>query len=711
MDGMKGRSNKWLKAAPAIGLICVGVTWAQADKAPENRYAPYAPVTNIATGMVWPKGQAVPTFATPAPTLDTVMVQDLSQDELITFSSLQGRINRKQPRILIADSRAEEGTFTWADTAKLGSRTVYERAKRYELVAKYAREIEGVVLYDPAISPHYRNLAGTIAPQENAIPASKPVYEEMKKAGIDLKVAVDLTTLKLTKPVEIYQYLHERYWPKSDKRLIVSARPFDQRGWGDYHHTRDMAAATNSAVVWLDTRVPEERDVLRTFFADMKAGEGIALGWYATERTGITTASEFGIGTMPADHYHSSTVYAGTDHKIEIPAVPKLPALENKVYVAVFISDGDNIQYTQHAMRKNWDRIGEHRGKVALNWTIAPGLVDIGPAILNYYYRSASPLDCFVTGPSGMGYLMPTNTLNEPGAPVGESLKDPGKMDGYTRLTETYLQRSGIRVVTIWDEASAPLRKSYEKHCRNLYGATVQNFKDMLSVAGSVENGRVPFDKLVIPYAGSYQHISGSLSKEIRDWDGKAPKFISYQVEAWKEMRADRIVELRDHMARDFPGKVEFVRADHYFNLHNAAKGLPFNLSLSAATTAKADAGKADAAVVLDGSPSTLWTAAKTGKQELVFDLGSAFNLSRCVVRHAGDAGMDPALNTREFAIQSSADGKSWKTIHVVRGNKLNVTDWDLTPVKARHVKLLINDGGGDGTARIGEVELFGTRL
>lgn len=707
---MKGRSNKWMAvAAPGLGLIWAGVACAQAGKAAENRYAPYTPVANIAEGMTWPKGQAVPTFATPAATLDVVMVQDLSPDELITFSALQGRVNRKQPRILIADNRAEEGAFTWADTANLTSRNLFERAKRYELVAKYAREIEGVVLYDPAISQHYRNLAGSIAPQENAIPVCKPVYEELKKAGIELKVAVDLTDLKFTKPVELYRYFHERYWPKSDKRLIVSARPAD-RG-GDYHHTRDMAAATNSAVVWLDTRVPEERDVLRTFFADMKAGEAIALGWYATERTGITTASEFGIGTMPADYYVSSTVYAGTDHKIQIPAVPKMPRLENKVYVAVFISDGDNIQYTQHAMRKNWERIGEYRGKVALNWTIAPGLVDIGPAILNYYYRSATPLDCFVTGPSGMGYLMPTNTLNEPGAPVGESLKDPVKMDGYTRLTETYLQRSGIRVITIWDEASAALRKSYEKQCRNLYGATVQNFKDMPSVAGSVENGRLPFDKLVIPYAGSYQHISGSLQKEIRDWDGKAPKFISYQVEAWKEMRANRIVELRDQIEREFPGKVEFVRADHYFNLHNEAKGLPFNLAMEPGSSATAGDGKADAAVLLDGSPSTVWTAAKAGKQELAFDLGAAFNLSRCVIRHAGDAGMDPALNTREFALQASSDGKTWKTIQVMRGNKLGVTDWDFAAVKARHLKLLINDAGGDGIARIGEVEIFGSKL
>ena len=83
--------------------------------------------------------------------------------------------------------------------------------------------------------------------------------------------------------------------------------------------------------------------------------------------------------------------------------MPRKPKLDNKAYVAVFISDGDNIQYTQRAMRRIWDRAAPHRGKVPLNWTIAPGLVDIGPGILNYYYTTATEKDCFVTGPTGMG--------------------------------------------------------------------------------------------------------------------------------------------------------------------------------------------------------------------------------------------------------------------------------------------------------------------
>lgn len=675
-----------------------------------NRYMPHPPVTNIREGISWPAGQALPVFAAPATTLDALEVQALSPDEQITFSALQGQVNRKQPRIYLLDARAEQGRDTWAKTATVGfsSLNLFDRSSKFDLVAKYAGEIEGLVLYDPGLSPHYRNLAGTVAGLKRAIPVTADIQRRFKERGIDLAVIADLTPLRHTAPIEIYEHLYDHYWQHCEKRLILSARP-DQRG-GDHHHTRDLAAACGTAVVWLDNRIPAERAVMRKFLGDMKAGNAIVLGWYSTERSGITTASEYGIGTLPADHYMSATVYSGTDHHIRIPAVPKKPELENRVYAALFISDGDNIQYTQRAMRRIWDRSAESRGQVALNWTIAPGLVDIGPGILNYYYTTATPNDCFVTGPSGMGYMMPFNTLAEPGAPVGLHLADADRTAGYCRLTETYLQRSGIRVVTIWDDATPMHRTTYEQQCRTLYGATVQNFKDVPAVAGSVENRRVRFDKLVIPYAGSYDHLRRSLIGELNRWDGKDPRFLSYQVSIWQEMKPARIVELAGHLREQFPGKVAFVRADHYFNLYNEAHGLPFNLAMSARTAVSDNNASESAALAMDGTPATMWNARDEGASWLQFNFGDTFRLTRYVIRHAGANGMNPEHNTRDFTVQVSENGSSWKAVDVCRGNTSNVTDMDIKPaVAARYLRITIDRAGTDSIARIAEVEIFGT--
>jgi hypothetical protein len=669
-------------------------------------YSPHPPVRNLVEGISWPKGQALPTFATPAPVLDCIEVQALTGDEQITFSALQGQVNRKQPRIYLLDTRAGEGRDTWADTPTVGlhSRKLFTSETKYDLVAKYASEVQGLVLYDPVASPHYRNLACTVAGLRRALPVTAEIRGRLQEHGIALPVLVDLTELKYSSPIEIYEHLYQTYWADCEKRLIVSARPTD------LHHTRDIAAACGAAVVWLDNRKPAEHDLMRKFFRDMKAGEAIALGWYTTERSGITTASEFGIGTMAADFYLNASVHSGTEHHIRAPKVPRMPELTNKVYVAIFISDGDNIQYVQHALRGIWDRSASSRGKVPLNWTIAPGLVDIGPGMLNYYYTTATSNDCFVCGPSGMGYLMPCNTLNEPGAPVGVYTEDPQRMDGYTRLTETYLERSGLRVVTIWDNATPRQRTSYADQCRSLYGATVQNFKDVPSVQGSVEGDRIRFDKLVIPYGTTYAHVRGSLASEIRSWDGDAPRFLAYQVSIWKEMKPDRILELQDDLSREFPDKVQFVRADHYFNLYNQATGRPFNLLLSPKTLLKGSSASAELELAADGTPATVWTASETGMQWLEFDFGDVYEIGRYAIRHAGANGLSRNLNTRHFMVQARVDGGAWTTLDEVKGNTNDVTDVDLEPMKASSVKIMITDPGADARARISEVEIFGKK-
>jgi len=671
-----------------------------------NLYSPYPQVSNITTGFSWPSGQALPTFATPAVPLDTILVQDLSPDEEITFSALQGLINKAKPRVYLLDSGADEGTYTWANTALVGfsSRILYNNANRYNLIAKYTNQLAGVVLYDPSISIHYRNLASTVAGLSNAIPVTPAIHTALAGQGINLTVVVNLTNLSYTTPVDIYNYLYNTYWSGCNKRVIVSANPVDN---GDLHHTRDIAVATGGAVVWLSTTTTSERNVLRKFLADMTPGQAIVLGWYTTERSGIVNATTYGIGTIPADFFISGTVYGGNDHRIRIPAVPTRPALQNKIYICLFISDGDNAQYMQRAMRKIWDQNTASRGVYPLNWTVAPGMVDLGPALLNYYYTTATTKDCFVSGPSGMGYIMPVNTLSETGAGVGNYLTNSVAADAYTRLTETYMQRAGLRVLTVWDSATAMNRAAYEKNVRNLYGATVQLFAGSSSVVPSIENNRVRFDRLVTAYASTYNDLRTTLTNQINAWNGSSPTFLSAQVSIWGEMKPNRIVDLCNELNALHPGKLEFVRADHYFNLFNQASNLPFNLCMATQTTVSGSAGSS-AALARDGTPYTLWTSSAAGIRSLTFNFGTNYNLSRYVIRHAGDTMLSQTLNTRDYRFQVSADGQLWSTIDTCISNTLNVTDVEFPLVTAQYARVLIDNPGSDATARIADVELYG---
>lgn len=514
----------------------------------------------------WPEDQVLPHFLAPARTLKTIDVSALSHEEQLTFSALVGQVNRQQPRIALLNRRSEEGPETWFHTPTVGlplEEPISENDK-YSLVAKFAGSVSGVVLYDAERNPHMRNLAATAAALRSALPVTREVYSKLQERGVSLPVLEDLTTLTFEGPHETYQHLYDAYWPQCEKRFILSARP-EGRG-GDFHHTRDLAAACGAAAVWFDCRVPRERELFGKFLADMPAGNAVILGWHATERSGVTTATQFGIGTMPSDHFMNATVFSGGSHEIQIPPTPKTPPLENKLYVTIFVSDGDNIQYVQHAMRRKWDHSAHVRGQQPLNWTMAPGLVDIAPGILNYYYSKATPNDCFVCGPSGMGYTMPVNTLLEPGAPLGSTLNDEVTMDAYAKLTARYLQRAGLRVITIWDNLTAMQRQSFAENCPDVLGITVQNFRDDPTVASSVAESGLRFEKLLIPYAGSYDDLRRSIEFEHAKLDGKAPRFAAYQADIWSPLQPERLIELMNDLEHEHP-QIEFVRADHYFEL------------------------------------------------------------------------------------------------------------------------------------------------
>jgi hypothetical protein len=522
-------------------------------------------------GLSWPEGQVLPHFAAPAEILDAIDVRDLTRDEQLTFSALQGQVNRRRPRIALLNRRSDEGRDTWfrTSTVDLQISEPFDDEKKYELIAKYAEEVRGVVLCDPEPNGHMRNLACTAAGLRQALPVTREVYELLEEHGVSLPVLEDLTSLEFTSATETYEHLYKTYWPDCEKRFLVSARP-DGRG-GDFHHTRDLAAACGAAMVWLDCRDDKQRELFARFLADMPAGNAVVLGWYATERSGVTTATRFGVGTMPADHFMNATVLAGGEREIHVPEPSERPALENKLYVTIFLSDGDNIQYAQHAMRRIWDRSSRVRGQMPLNWTIAPGLVDIAPGIINYYYSTATPNDCFVSGPSGMGYAMPVNTLEEPGAPLGSALDDEPLMDAYAQLTSRYLQRAGLRVVTVWDNLTPMQRRSFERNCPTLLGVTVQDFKDDPTVESSVENDRLRFERLEIPYAGSEEQLRRAIQRRYARWDGESPSFVACQASIWSRLKPDRLIPLMSELQRQHP-QIEFVRADHYFELQREAR-------------------------------------------------------------------------------------------------------------------------------------------
>lgn len=613
------------------------------------------------------------------------------------FCTLQGIINRTRPRILLYNHNEEPQT-TWPSAHNLKTSAI-SASSPYTLVKQFKDEIKGLVLYSNERSEHYSNLAVTIAGLERLLPVTADIQAKLEKNGLNFPVFEDLTSLTMTSALAVYTYLYNNYWSRCNHRLLISERP-------TIPYVHDIGAACGSACVWLDPRNSNERTLLDRMLKDLTPGRDFVLGWYPEERSGVGEATKYGLSTVPADFFENATVYTAVNNPVKIAPVPKRPKLENKIYAAVYISDGDNIQYCQHAMAKIFEQSG--RGKMAMNWTISPALADISPMMLNYYYRKASTNDCFVSGPSGMGYAMPYDAHNSCYYGTSSTVR---LITPYTQLTQRYLEKAGLRVITIWDDISTAQRKAYADNCPYLYGLTINDWERQSGrLTTKVQSKWLPITVQYPCYANGVDVITNFFNRDIKNFTGAEPMFVTGQATVW-DVGPDKLIALKDRLDELSPGNVNIVRADHWFSYYNEAHHLPFNLTLLQDVEITSSPVGTNVKYAADGSPSQgyIWmskTSEGTGWVQM--DFLETYEISRYVVRHAEAAGLEPGLNSRDFTVETSLDGETWTTVGTHLGNTAPVTDASITPVEARYVRVNVTNGGTDGYVRIGDIEVYG---
>ena len=449
--------------------------------------------------------------------------------------------------------------------------------------------------------------------------------------------------------------------------------------------------------------------LLDKFLKDLTPGRDFVLGWFPEERSGVGATTKYGLSTVPADFFENATVYTAVNKPVKIPPVPKRPKLEKKIYAAVYISDGDNIQYCQHAMAKIFNQGG--RGQMPMNWTISPSLVDIAPMMLNYYYRKATDNDCFVSGPSGMGYAMPYDAHNSCYYVPASS----NKIVPYTQLTQRYIEKAGLRVITIWDDISTVQRKRYADNCPYLYGLTINDWERQEGrLTMKVQSGWLPIAVQYPCYANSTNVITDFFNRDIKSFTGSKPMFVCGQATVW-DVGPDALVALTSKLDALSPGNVNIVRADHWFSYYNEANHYPFNLSMLEDTEVTSspvvDASAVEFAT--NGTPSNgyQWISESTdGTGWVQLDFKEPYKISRYVIRHAEAGGLEPQLNNRDFTVETSLDGETWTEVGTYTGNLSPVTEASITPVEAQYLRVSVTKSGIDGRVRIGDIEVYGKR-
>ncbi|MCJ8013857.1 hypothetical protein MUG84_19205 [Paenibacillus sp. KQZ6P-2] len=179
---------------------------------------PAASSSSSSSNISWPESQALPSFAK-AKKLDVADIYDEPGDIKILMATLQGIVNRKEPRIYLLESQ-EEGKQTWLKDLNVPY-TIHDSS--WEIVSKFKNEVKGIIVYDPKV-PDSINVATTLAGLKNAVVASPELSSKLTASPYNLKVLDDLQG-EFKDRIDAYNWQYDNLWKQTTHRMLIGLSP------------------------------------------------------------------------------------------------------------------------------------------------------------------------------------------------------------------------------------------------------------------------------------------------------------------------------------------------------------------------------------------------------------------------------------------------------------------------------------------------------
>lgn len=439
-------------------------------------------ISNRESYTDWAASGMWPTFQSPDH-LDVYDIRDASQDTQLAITTMTGIINRQKPQVYLLSSA--DAAF-WLQ--QVFSQIPHDvspaigNAALEAILNTYGSSIKGMIIYDPNSSDSI-NIATMLAGQRDGMVVSPAQASVLQKSPHQLPVIADLGIYQWKNRIQAYTWAERNLLKTSSTTLIAGLDPKISGA------LRSFLVATRTFIYWLDASkcLPDifngwvsECGLMQRIFGEFPSGP-IHLGWFIDEPDGVKLTSQAAMPVLASDFFEnlevwtsvqglqasnvgtglassvssglgqagaSGTVSSSTLGSITSAVAEPAPSssfqIENvaastpKAYVSFTISDGDNLQYNQHRMAALWrDSV---RGSFPIGWTISPSLVQTAPTLAAYYISSAAPDDELIAGPSGVGYMYPSNW---PQAQLPAFLKTTGEVMQSMKLSIIQVLDSG----------------------------------------------------------------------------------------------------------------------------------------------------------------------------------------------------------------------------------------------------------------------------
>ena len=385
-----------------------------------------------------------PKMPPPARHLRVADIRALPPEQQLLLTSLQGIVNRTQPRIYLISGDTDR---FWLQQMQAQGSTdePIEVADALSLVQTFRASIKGAVVPDPKVylSP---SIAASIAGLDDLVVATPALAAQLK-----LPIKADLRG-RFKNDAAALRYARVTLLPRLNPYLSICLDP-PMLGNG----CMDQIIAARGLAFWITG--PKQQDKpgadmsaelgeLKEIFARQPLNSIVRGFWWhgegngLDESAGVSLGSRFGKVTVVSDYVHNFSVLSGVPRaSLKQKPQPAAPQLDSsKVYIAFTMSDGDNLSTWPGFFRKYFE--DPLHGSFPVGWGMAPGLLDCAPTIAQWFYEHAAPSDEFICDVSGAAYIYPPDW--------GTALHDrPAALRSFYDWTQRSMARLDMKTVRL----------------------------------------------------------------------------------------------------------------------------------------------------------------------------------------------------------------------------------------------------------------------
>ncbi len=530
-------------------------------------------------------------------------------DEAVAAACVQGIVNRDGPRVYVLSTGNARPQY-WLDTLSqepgwLAGRKRVPLADLDALIALAGKRLKGAVVWDPEV-PATLNVATTIAGVKDAV-ALSPELAERSLSRWNLPVIEDLRKRfdgagSGSKKNDAYRWAVKEYLAKGRCSphllcLFEDSRQTRDAGAVGYVVTRDWAV-TNRAFVfdlspWGDEKPKDDPEQplgadLETYrkildetlrqsarMSDHNTGAGRQMTeltgffsfWkysnvpgFASAHEPVPTEWETVYLISPYNCYQntiSSDCYNQSFHA-RAPFAPlkqgrpaPRAALESKAYVCILMADYDSATPLYDFLPKHWN--DPSRGKIPLAWGINPNLLDTCPDVIQFFYRTATPNDFFVSDASAAGYMNPNRVK-------------PEYLPLFVKHNKTFFERADMTIAPMvldWDQPTPAVKDAFTQFAPDGYATIVM---DLHGTGGTTPQPHVwkgmPVTELIndtCNFANPKQ-TADAMYGAMQNRGNARPGFYFFRI-VWTPPSS--IVESLDTLRKDHP-EIDFELVDPY---------------------------------------------------------------------------------------------------------------------------------------------------